>query len=439
MTPVDLLVWPRWIVPVVPRGVVLDGHGLAVRDGEIVALVAADGLTRFDPAREVHLPNHVLLPGLVNAHTHVAMNLMRGVGDDLALLPWLEERIWPIEGRFVDPEFVADGTDHALAEMIRGGVTTANDMYFFPDVTIDRARAAGFRMIAGCPVIEFPTAWADTPTAYIERAHAVLGDVVGDPLVGATISPHAPYTVSDESLLAARRLADRFNVRIDIHLHETKGEVERAVEESGVRPFERIRRLGIMDERLLAVHMTDLTAGEIGQCAESGITTIHCPESNLKLGSGICRVPELLEAGVNVALGTDGAASNNDLDMIGEMRTAALIAKGRTLDPTVLPAPTALELATINGARALGLEDRVGSLEPGKRADLVAIDLGVLEAQPIFDVVSHLVYATGRHQVTDVWIDGRRVLVDRSLVTLDEATVCDRARSWHERIMEALT
>ena len=434
MRRVDLILWPRWIVPVVPATRVLERHGIIIDGGEIVSLVPADGAMPFAPAKEIHLPNHALIPGLVNAHTHVAMNLMRGVGDDLALMPWLEQRIWPIEGRLVDAEFVTDGTRHALAELMRGGVTTANDMYFFPDATLAVAREAGFRMVAGLPVLEFPTAWASGPAQYLEKARGLLREIEGDSLVSATVAPHAPYTVGDETFRAARHVAEEFGTRIHCHVHETQHEVDLALEEHGRRPLAWLADLGLLDEQFLAVHMTALTEAEIELVADSGTHVLHCPESNLKLASGFCPVARLLAAGVNVALGTDGAASNNDLDMFGEMKTAALLAKGVAADATALPAPEALAMATIAGARALGLDDRIGSIEPGKRADLAAVDLGVLEAQPVYDVISHLVYATGRHQVTDVWIDGRRVVEDREPITLERGPISVATRRWQGRI-----
>lgn len=436
MEAVDLIVWPRWIVPVVPHGAVLAEHGVAVRGGRIVALVPAEGLTLFAPAEEVYLPHHALVPGLVNAHTHLAMNLMRGIGDDLALMPWLEQRIWPIEARCVTADFVRDGTRHALAELIRGGVTTANDMYFFPDAAIAVAREAGFRLVAGTPILEFPTSWAEGPDQYLAKARAILADVRGDALVGSTLSPHAPYTVGDETFAQVLALAESEDARIDIHLHETAGEVEQAVAEHGQRPFARLDALGLLQERLIAVHMTALEEREIERLAETGASVVHCPESNLKLASGFCPVGRLLAAGVNVALGTDGAASNNDLDLIGELRTAALLAKAVANDATAVVAADALAMATINGARSLGLDDRIGSIEIGKRADLTAIDLGTLDARPVYDVISHLAYATGRHQVSDVWIDGRRVLADRTLATIDEEALLAAVGAWQTRIME---
>ena len=436
MKSVDEIIWARWIVPIEPRGTVLERHGLVIADGRIEAIIAADGIVRYEAEREIHLPHHVLMPGLVNCHTHAGMNLMRGIGDDMALMPWLEQRIWPTEARLVDADFVADGTRHAIAEMIRGGTTCANDMYFFPEEVVRVARDAGFRMMAGIPIIEFPTRWAKSPAEYLSKAADVLESVRGDPLVGSTISPHAPYTVSDDTFRSVLDLAQRFDARIDCHVHETAGEVEQAVAQNGMRPFRRLDEHGLFSERFIAVHMTALTDEEIARCAASGLSVAHCPESNLKLASGFCPVASLLAAGVNVALGTDGVASNNDLDMFGEMRTAALLAKGVAGDPTVVPAATALEMATVNGARALGLDHRIGTLEAGKAADVVAVDLGGIDAQPVYDVVSHLVYATGRAQVTDVWIDGRRVLRDRDLTTLDMDQLIESVHRWHDRVAE---
>ena len=438
MEQADWIIWPRWIVPVVPAGEALTRQGVVIRDGAIVAILPADGVTRFEAEREVHLPNHVLLPGLVNSHTHLAMSLMRGVGDDMDLMPWLETRIWPIEGRHVSETFVTDGVRLAIAEMIRGGTTCANDMYFFPEQAVEVAEDIGFRISAGAPIIEFPSAWAADAEGYLARSGKFLEAIAGSRLATGAVAPHAPYTVADDTFERAARLAERADCIVHLHLHETRDEVDRAVAETGIRPLERIRRLGLFGPRLAAVHMTELTDEEIGLCAEAGVHVVHCPESNLKLASGFCPVAKLLDAGVNVALGTDGAASNNDLDMFGEMRTAALLAKGVAGNPTVVSAVKALEMATINGARALGLDDRIGSIEPGKAADLVAVDLSGVETQPIYEVISHLVYATNRHQVSDVWLDGRRLLRDGELQGIDSAAIVAAAEDWKRRIIAGL-
>jgi 5-methylthioadenosine/S-adenosylhomocysteine deaminase len=362
------------------------------------------------------------------------MTLLRGVADDLPLMAWLQEHIWPIEGKLIGPEFVADGIALAVAEMLRGGTTCCAENYFFPDVQAATYSRLGFRALVGLPVIGFPTAWARTPDEYFDKGLEVHDNWRRDRLVSICFVPHAPYTVDDAAFERIRMLADQLDLVVHCHVHETAQENREALEKHGMRQLARLDRLGLVNDRLLAVHMTDLTDAEIALCAERGVSVAHCPESNLKLASGFCPVARLAAAGVNLALGTDGAASNNDLDMFGEMRTAALLAKGVSGDAAALDAASALRMATLGGARALGLEARTGSIEPGKRADLVLVDLSPLETQPLHNVVSQLVYATGRQQVTDVWIDGRRRLRDRSLVDIDEAALRANARRWRDRI-----
>lgn len=435
----DLILWPRWLVTMDPEVRAEEGRGVVVRDGAIIDLIDAEGVTEYEAAEEMVLPEHVLMPGMVNTHTHAAMVLLRGIGDDMALMPWLEQRIWPAEQSLVSAEFVADGTRQAIAEMLRSGTTCARDMYFFPHVAASVAQEAGFRLGTGFPVLEFPTAWGRGPDDYLAHVRDRAPEIQGHPLTHATIAPHAPYTVADATFERIAALADELQLGIDIHLHETQGEVDEAVAQHGERPFARLDRLGLLGPRLLAVHMTALNESEIARCGELALAIAHCPESNMKLASGICPTPALLQAGACVSLGTDGAASNNDLDMIGEMRSAALLAKVGSGDASALNAKQALHAATLGGARALGLDQQVGSITAGKRADLVAVSLAELESHPVFDPVSHLVYATTRNQVTDVWIDGHRVLNDRRCTTLDERELHERARHWQSRVRESLT
>ncbi len=434
-TDIDLLLEARWVVPVEPHAVVLDEHAVAVHRGEIVAILPiAKARALYAPRERVELPEHALIPGLINAHTHNPMTLLRGLADDLPLMTWLREHIWPAEGRVMGPDFIRDGVELAVAEMIRGGTTCANENYFFPDVIAATYRAMGFRAVIGLPVIDFPTAWAKTSDEYFSRALEVHDSLRGEPLLTTAFVPHAPYTVSDENFERIRVLADQLDIPIHLHTHETAHEVEEAVEKDGIRPFQRLQKLGIVNDRLVAVHMTQLTDAEIAACAKAGVSVVHCPESNLKLASGFCPAEKLRAAGVNVCIGTDGCASNNDLDMFGEMRTAALLAKAVAGDAAAFDAAYALRAATLNGARAIGLGERVGSIEVGKRADLVAVRLDALETQPLYHVASQLVYATGRHQVSDVWIDGRRKLADGNLVDIDTAAIRAKARAWRERI-----
>jgi 5-methylthioadenosine/S-adenosylhomocysteine deaminase len=435
MSPIDLLITPRWLVPVEPHGVVLEDHAVAIDGERIVAvLTVADAQTRFAPREKIELLEHALIPGLVNAHTHNPMSLMRGLADDLPLMRWLQEHIWPAEAKAIGPEFVRDGVELAIAEMLRGGTTCCNENYFFPDVQAATYRRLGFRAMVGLPIIEFPSAWASSRDEYFERALAVHDEFKGEPLLGTAFAPHAPYTVADESFERIRMLADQLDLPVHLHLHETAHEVEEARRERGARPFARMQSLGLVNDHLIAVHMTQLTDAEIAVCAEAGVSVVHCAESNLKLASGFCPVEKLRRAGVNLAIGTDGCASNNDLDMIGEMRTAALLAKAVAEDAAAFDAASALRAATLNGARALGWEARIGSIEPGKLADLTAIRLDAIETQPLYDVISQLVYAAGRHLVSDVWIAGTRKLREGVLVDLDVAELRASALRWRERL-----
>lgn len=432
---IDLLIEPRWLVPVEPHGIVHEGHAVAIDGGRILAVLPrVQALERYAARERVELPGHVLIPGLVNAHTHNPMSLMRGLADDLPLMQWLREHIWPAEARALGPEFVRDGVELAVAEMLRGGSTCCNENYFFPDVQAATYQRLGFRAMVGLPVIEFPTAWAASRDEYFDKGLAVHDALRGDVLVGTALAPHAPYTVSDQAFARIRVLSDQLDLPVHLHLHETLQEIEDSRREFGVRPFARLQALGLVNDHLIAVHMTQLDGAEIAACAEAGVAVVHCVESNLKLASGFCPAQRLREAGVTLALGTDGCASNNDLDMFGEMRSAALVAKAVAGDARAFDAAGTLRAATLGGARALGWESRIGSIEPGKQADLVAVRLDSLETQPLYDVTSQLVYAAGRHQVSDVWIAGVRKLRERVLVDLDPAELLDKARRWQGRL-----
>ena len=438
MQAIDTLIHARWVIPVEPRDLVLEHHSVAVQDGrihDILPTVEARSRYEADVVRE--LPEHALLPGLVNAHTHAAMTLLRGLADDLPLMEWLKGHIWPAESRWVSEEFVHDGTQLAMAEMLRGGITCFNDMYFFPDVTARAAVHAGMRSAIGLIVIDFPSAWAADADEYITKGLALRDEHKGESLITTTLAPHAPYTVSDEPLRRIATYANELELPVHIHLHETAGEVEQAVAATGKRPLERLQDLGLVTPNLTAVHMTQLTDEEIELLAQTGAHVLHCPESNLKLGSGFCPVSDLLDHGVNVALGTDGTASNNDLDMLGEMRTAAYLAKGVKRDPATVPAAQALYMATLGGARALGLGDRIGSLEQGKDADITAIYLGDIETRPVYHPVSQIVYAGGRDKVSDVWVAGKHLLKERALTTLDMDALSRKADAWRQRIQGA--
>lgn len=431
----DLLIEAGFVVPVVPHGVVLEDHAVAVSGGQIVAILpTSEARARFDATETVSRPEAALIPGLVNAHAHNPMTLLRGVADDLPLKVWLQRHIWPIEAAVIGPEFVADGVTLAIAEMLRGGTTCCNENYFFPDVQAATYKRYGFRARVGLPVIDFPTAWAKSDDEYFDRAGEVHDQWRDDALVATAFAPHAPYTVSDANFEHIRMLADQLDLPVHLHLHETAQEVAQSQQKHGQRPIARLDRLGLINDRLIAVHMTQLTEAEIHLCAERGVSVVHCPESNLKLASGFCPACALQRAGVNLAIGTDGAASNNDLDMFGETRTAAILAKAVADDAAGFDAFSALRAATLGGAKAMGFDHLVGSIEPGKQADLVCVDLSALETQPLHHVVSQLIYATGRHQVSDVWIAGKPKLTARELVGMDLAGILANARQWQTRI-----
>ncbi len=435
MPQADQLIHARWIIPVEPAREVLTDHSLVIREGRIVAILPTLMAKRdFTAPAEVTLPQHALLPGLVNAHCHAAMSLLRGIADDLPLKTWLEEHIWPAEARWADREFVRDGSRLAAAEMLRGGTTCFNDMYFFPDETAAAAAEAGIRAVVGMIVIGFPTAWARSTREYLANGQAVHDRYRSHPLIKTTFAPHAPYTVDDAALAEIATLAEELDVPIHMHIHETAHEVAEALAAHGERPLARLDRLGLLSHRMAAVHMTQLTDPEIARIAETGLSVVHCPESNLKLASGFCPLGRLLAAGINCALGTDGAASNNDLDMLGEMRTAALLAKAVASDPCAAPAHEVLKMATLNGARALGLDADIGSLTAGKSADIVAFNLGDLRAQPVYDPISQIVYAGHRDQVTDVWVAGRRVVREGVLQTINEYELGETAQRWRDKI-----
>ena len=419
MIVVDTLLHARWIIPVEPESVTLENYSLVIDKGRIIDLLPTDvAKQKYQGTMTENLSTHALLPGFINCHTHAAMTLMRGIADDLPLMVWLQNHIWPLEQKWMSEAYVRDGTDLAIAEMILGGTTCFNDMYFFPDITAQQAIHHGIRACVGLIVIDFPTVWAENSAAYIAKGLDIHDQLRHQPLITTSFAPHAPYTVSDDPLQKIRTLADELEIPITMHVHETLHEVEEAWANTGLRPLQRLHNLGLLNPSFIAVHMTQLTSDEIRLVAESGAHIVHCPESNLKLASGFCPVALCLNAGINVALGTDGAASNNDIDMLGEMRSAALLAKAVAQDASSVPAMTALRMATINGAKALGLEQETGSLTVGKSADVIAIDLDHLETLPLYCPVSQIVYAASRQQVTDVWVAGKQLLKQRQLTTL---------------------
>ncbi|MDT8320006.1 MAG: TRZ/ATZ family hydrolase, partial [Xanthomonadales bacterium] len=399
-----------FVVPVVPANTVHVAHSVLIENGVVRALMPSPEAKRTYPqAESVDLTGHVLLPGLVNMHTHSPMTLLRGYADDMELHRWLQEHIWPAESRFVGPEFVRDGSLLAIAEMLRGGTTCFNDMYFFFDETLKLCLQTGIRASVGIPLIEIETPWAADIERYFAKGLAIHERWRDDPLISFTLSPHAPYTVSDDTLRRIAALSDELAIPVHLHLLETDWEIRHSLQQHGLHPLARLQRFGLLNEKLQAVHMAHLSAADIDQLATHRVHVIHCPQSNLKLASGMCPVDSLLRAGVNVALGTDGAASNNDLDLLAEAQTAALLAKGISGNARAVDAFQALEMLTINGARALGQSDRIGSIEPGKQADLCALNLVSPETQPLHHVVSQVIYAASRGQISDVWVSGKRL------------------------------
>jgi 5-methylthioadenosine/S-adenosylhomocysteine deaminase len=423
--------------------VVLEHHSVAIERGRIVALEPIDqAQARFAPRERVVLAQHALIPGLINAHTHAAMALLRGVGDDMPLMDWLNQRIWPLERALVSADFVHQGTRLAALEMVAAGVTCCNDMYFYPGAAAAALRSVGMRAVIGIVALEFPSPYASDAADYLRQGLATRDALRDDPLLRFTLAPHAPYSVADATFDSIRILAEELDCPIHMHVHETLAEIEQSRATHGVRPLARLDRLGLVNERLLAVHAVHLETDEIALLAQRGCNVVHCPSSNLKLASGIAPIAQLLAAGVGVAIGSDGAASNNRLDILGEMRLAALLAKGATHDPTVLPAAQALEAATFAGARALGLEDLVGSIEIGKAADLAAIALTDAAVVPCYDVVSQIVYAASREHVTDVWVAGTPVVQKRHLMFDGEPTpsaeILNAAVPWQNRVRKFL-
>jgi 5-methylthioadenosine/S-adenosylhomocysteine deaminase len=423
------------VVPVRPRNEVFEDHTVAIAGDRILAVLPSDeARSRWPAADVVPLPEHVLLPGLVNGHTHAPMTLLRGYADDMELHHWLQEHIWPAERDHVGPDFVRDGTSLAIAEMFRSGTTCFNDMYYFPDAAIKACLAAGMRASIGMIVIEIETAWGRDVEDYLDRGLRLREECRSEPLLSFTLAPHAPYTVSDATLRRIADLAGEHHIRVHMHVLETEWEIKQSFQQHDCHPLARLERQGLLGPLLQAVHMVQLSGQDVDTIAAAGVNVVHCPQSNLKLASGFCPLTALQMAGVNVALGTDGAASNNDLDLLAEAQTAALLGKGVSGDAKAVDAFTAIEMLTINGARTLGLEDRIGSIEEGKQADLVALDLRAPETQPLHHVISQVVYAASARQVSDLWVAGRRVLEGGRLTTIDIDALLDRVEHWRRRL-----
>ncbi len=435
MEPIDTLIHAKWIIPGGETKSVLENHALVIKNGKIQAILPSQDAARHYSAKNSEkYSSHVIIPGLINSHTHIAMNYFRGLADDLALMNWLNNHIWPAEKKWVSHEFVRDASFFAMAEMIRSGTTCFNDMYFFLEATAEAADIAGLRAHIGITVIEFPTNWAQTTDEYFQRGLEFFERYKHHDQITATLAPHAPYTVSDQSMLRVKEIAETHDLKINLHLHETADEVNQSLAQIKMRPIRRLHELGLLSPRLIAVHMTQLNDEDLEILAKDQPNVVHCPESNMKLASGICPVEKLRSIGINVALGTDGAASNNDLNMLGEMRTAAFLQKLATHNPEALSAADAIQLATLNGAKALGIDHITGSLAPGKAADFAVINLDEIETLPLYHPTSQIVYAASRHQVTDTWVAGKPLMKNRKLLTLDENELMAKAKHWGEKI-----
>tara|TARA_B110000902_G_scaffold59932_1_gene70517 strand:+ start:126 stop:1448 length:1323 start_codon:yes stop_codon:yes gene_type:complete len=432
---IDLLINSRWIIPVVPENRVFEHCALAIDQQKIVGIYPqTEAKTKFDPVSVVDLADHILMPGLVNAHGHAAMSLLRGYADDLPLQPWLEEHIWPVEARVLSAEFVADGTNLAMAEMIKTGTTCFADMYFFADAVAEQVQRSGMRSQIGFTVFDFPTAGGKDPDDYIHKGLKLRDTYKGDGLIKIACAPHAPYTVGDDTMRRIATYANELEMAVHIHCHETAQEVADSLKLYGCRPLQRLDDLGVLLPQTQLVHMTQIDDEDIRLIQDNNCHVVHCPESNLKLASGFCPVGKLIDAGINVAIGTDGAASNNDLDLFGELKTAALLAKAVANDASVLDAHAALRMATINGAKALGWDDQIGSLEAGKSADMIAVEISSLSQKPLYNPASQLVYSNAGSQVTHSWVAGKALLRERSLVTLDKENLIRRADAWRNQI-----
>ncbi|MGB2155106.1 MAG: TRZ/ATZ family hydrolase [Porticoccaceae bacterium] len=432
---IDLLIHCRWIIPIVPENQVLENCSLAIDGEKIIGIYPqAEANKRFEAAHTEVLDNHVVMPGLVNAHGHAAMSLLRGYADDLALRPWLEQHIWPAESRHVSEEFVADGTRLAIAEMIASGTTCFADMYFFDEAIAEAVRDTGVRCQIGFTVLDFPSAYGKDANDYIHKGLRLNDKYSSHPQIKVACAPHAPYSVSDNAMQVISTYANELDMPIHIHCHETAGEVSESLEQYGCRPLERLRNLGLLLPQTQLVHMTQINDEDIQLVRDHNCDVVHCPESNLKLASGFCPVGQLLDAGINVALGTDGAASNNDLDLFGELKTAAMLAKAVSGDPTTLDAHEALRLATINGAKALGWDQEIGSLEPGKSADMIAVKMDSIPQQPLYNPQSQLVYTNVGHRVSHSWVAGKPLLAEFELLTVNSQSLIQSAGDWRNKI-----
>lgn len=437
MPEADTLIYARWILPISPHNSILENHAIAINKGRITAILPVEQFRQWQAAEEVKLSDeHVLMPGLINTHAHSPMNLFKGLADDLPLMDWLQQHIWPAEQAILNEESMKDGVLLAILEMIRGGTTCFCDHYFFHETIAQAAVEAGMRANVGLWIGSVPTLWANNEAEYFAKVEKTLtNNRHPDPLISWSLAPHSPYIVSEHAFKKMKGISEQYQVPIHIHLHETEAEIEQCLKQYQRRPIQWLHDLGLLSRRLIAVHMTQLTDEEIQMIKQGEVSAVHCPESNLKLASGFCPVSKLVANGINVSIGTDGAASNNDLDMFAEMQTAALLAKAVSCSATAVPAPQALAMATINGAKAFGLDHEIGSLEVGKWADIIAIDLSSYLTQPVYNPMSTLVYAVDRQQVSDVWIAGKRLLKNKEFTQLDSQAIISKAKQWAKKAM----
>ena len=434
--PVDFIVSARYVVTVDPQYRIIENGAVAVKAANIVAVGARAAIdAAYRTPQRIDRPNAVLMPGLINTHTHAAMTLLRGIADDLALQDWLVNHIFPAEAKNVTPEFVEWGAKLACIEMMLSGTTTFTDMYYFEDVAARAVKQAGMRGVMGETIIRFPVPDAKTPAIALANTARFLDSFAGDELIVPAVAPHAIYTNEDETLKASRALADRFHAPLVIHVSETEQEVKDSQAQRRGTPVEVLERLGVLDGPTIAAHCVWVNRKDMDILARHRTGVAHCPSSNMKLASGAAPVAEMLAHGVTVGLGTDGAASNNDLDLMEEMDLAGKLQKLVTRDPRSLPGRKIIEMATIDGARVLGLDSKIGSLEPGKRADMIAISLDEANAIPLYSVTSQLIYALKASNVRDVWVNGRQLMRGRNVLTLDSAQVFAKAHELAARIV----
>jgi 5-methylthioadenosine/S-adenosylhomocysteine deaminase len=435
MESVDQIIHARWLLTCEDDAKTLENHALIIKNNKIKAIVPSEqAQTQYQASSIEHFTSHAITPGFINSHTHIAMNLFKGLADDLALMDWLNHHIWPAEKQWVNHEFVRDASMLAIAEMIRSGTTCFNDMYFFLQATAEAAEIAGVRAHIGITVIDFPTMWAQTTDEYFAKGLEFLAQYKNHERITTTLAPHAIYTVAEPTLLRVKEIAEEYDLRINMHIHETDEEINQSLAQTGLRPLRRMQKIDFISPRLIAVHMAQINEEDLDIIQANNPQIVHCPESNMKLASGTRPIVDFQQRGINVGLGTDGAASNNDLNMLGEMRSAAFLGKLETRNPLAVSAPEALKLATINGAKVLGIDHFTGSLTVGKQADFIAINLDEIETLPLYHPASQIVYAASRHQVTDVWVAGKRLMKNRQLLTLDEKAIKAKAHSWAKKI-----